>query len=383
MDIRTEGPLLESPYELDEFWTHTIDRARRLRERLSLISQTTLDGLHESGTWTKLPYPSIWHRLPQRVEVCADYYNSVHGHEWRYMGRARFAEIEAALAAHFSRSVKGHFWLSGTMGWGKSVCMTALVVKLLARSERRIIYIPDARILVENPTMGMKLAMTVAWANDEEAIRKIAHLESTEAIEKFFGSQHIKCIVIVDQYNSLDTSSFSHRRNIDTIENPAKTVVRYWLHRLATSHQLILCSSANDLTERFESIVNRPADGHCLLLNGGYNGVRAPLVDVPTMVCMLLIEKKAEMRSWWRDVLPDPDSGALSSSVCPSSHRLPAVDRDLLEELTERTPFLLNLIAKGGDFSPECKALRFIHGTVQEFMSCLLLSDLDPVRKHA
>lgn len=171
------------------------------------------------------------------------------------------------------------------MGWGKSTCLVAFVVdQFFNHPQQRTMFLPDCCILVISPVLGMKLAMAVAWANDPVVLDKICRLETKGQIEWFFADLRESCIFIVDQYDALDTASFPDRRGLDTIRESDKEAVRGWIHTISRNHSLVLCSSANVMTERYATI-QQPAAPRAsekiVYLTGGYNKVESLSFDCP------------------------------------------------------------------------------------------------------
>lgn len=89
------------------------------------------------------------------------------------------------------------------------------------------------------------------------------------------------------------------------------------------------------------------------------------------------------MAAWWKTHSPckvrsqvtnDDDGGVDTDPLAPSSTTIGRSTMKKLEDLSGRIPYIMDLIAKGGDFNPNCAVLKSIHNIVQDFIICLLSS---------
>jgi hypothetical protein len=152
---------------------------------------------------------------------------------WQYMGREKFAEFLSELQLVQRIPSYAKLWVYGTRGYGKSHLLAAMVCYLTALG-KRVIYIPDCRLCVANPTAYLKTAMLFAWT-DKATQKKILTLNTEDKIKEFLEMKP-DVIYVIDQMNEL-----SEARPV----NKKKARLADLIETLTAGHKAILGASAN------------------------------------------------------------------------------------------------------------------------------------------
>jgi len=192
---REEELLLESATRAteQEVW-ELAERARKRRKhilkKLMSISElsdatvpfsdtglsTIADQLRDPAIQTKLPFPSVWPHLPERFKCTGDDNN------WDYTGREKFPTLLKAVQTLESSPEWRGCWLYGTIGYGKSHLLAALVCYLIATG-RRVVYLPDCRECTWDPCAYVRAAMLFAWgAPEDSGMRK--HIRALKTMKR-------------------------------------------------------------------------------------------------------------------------------------------------------------------------------------------------------
>ena len=131
-------------------------------------------------------------------------------------------------------------FLYGTIGWGKSHLLAAMVC-LLMRNGRKVVYLPDCRAMLQYPVRYFSSALVLTFASDPIIQQQAAALETDDQIIRFCN-QFVDLIFIVDEWNALDPE-MKH----DSLE---KSNLRSLIYRAACVNDLVMAASANNLTGR-------------------------------------------------------------------------------------------------------------------------------------
>jgi hypothetical protein len=207
-------------------------------ESTSNMSEQELEALKERlsnpAHQTKWPFPFVGNLLPAvRFKLTPDY-------DWNFMGREKFTEL-LDMVTDENTHIR-EFWFYGTMGYGKSHLLAALVCYLTIAG-KRVLYIPDCRQGAQDPVEYFRAAMLFAWANDPKMQRKIMKMRSAKKIIKFLkiNQSTSKILFVIDQMNALDLG----RNAADTLSDTEKESLRTTIHRSASVHTCIYSTSAN------------------------------------------------------------------------------------------------------------------------------------------
>ena len=136
---------------LSELATRTNERRKRIKEIITRINSSSVSDPTFEHT---LAFPFVGFEAPVRFNVDKNKAEE----KWPYVGREMFVEeLKEVRDSNIYTSV----WLYGTQGYGKSHLLVALVCYLAAQDER-VIYIPDCRVLLQDPVEYIRAAMLFA-----------------------------------------------------------------------------------------------------------------------------------------------------------------------------------------------------------------------------
>jgi ABC-type glutathione transport system ATPase component len=190
---------------------------------------------------------------------------------FRFMGRQKFAEVYQTVS-NMSWATGTIYSLQGTLGSGKSHILAALAC-LLLKEGKRVVYLPDARVLATAVVEYTKEALQLAYADDQALFERIQVLLSIEDIVQFAlerSSQHEWWYLICDQMNALD--HFPGTAN--TLSPAAQMEALRFILRLAHPHYFIWSASGN-CREAPSDNPRQNSGGKRLLFREGYNRVRS------------------------------------------------------------------------------------------------------------
>jgi len=192
---------------------------------------TIANQLADPAILTELPFPSVWNNLPERFKCTGD------DKKWNYMGREKFPMLLEAVQTLELTEWHG-YWLYGTIGYGKSHLIAALVCYLIATG-KRVVYLPDTWDACDY----VQAAMLFAWGapEDSDMRKRIMALKTMEDIREFFKGQK-KILFVFDQMNALEPD---HNEN-DPASNGEKKEISQWLRKYAAGHKCIFSASANN-----------------------------------------------------------------------------------------------------------------------------------------
>jgi len=181
----------------------------------------------------KLPFPTLSIRKPtDRFAFDTD-------RNWEYMPRRKFGELLHQVEALIEQPDRASaIWLYGTIGYGKSHVLAALVCFLM-KSGHRVLFLPDCRAWLDGPVRYFKQAMRLAWADDPAALRVIGGMKTLTEITDFFETIHQRVIFVADQMNALQTDPADP---LLAIKNELRTV----LYESSQEHLRVFSTSANN-----------------------------------------------------------------------------------------------------------------------------------------
>lgn len=132
-------------------------------------------------------------------------------------------------------------YITGSLGWGKSHLVCALVCSLM-RLNKRVLYAPDARWLTCDSFQYLRDSFELAFADDAETLKDLDDCTTMQHLEKLaqnLAKRGVTMYIFVDQANALETESPG--RSSGTI----RTELSDSLNRLTFSHILIQSASGN------------------------------------------------------------------------------------------------------------------------------------------
>ncbi|KAF8537365.1 hypothetical protein BDD12DRAFT_887798 [Trichophaea hybrida] len=277
------------------------ESARTLRDRIIMQHPAIREQLSNPAQATLLPFPSLAEPLPTTRFQINDGY-------WGYMGREIFEELLQKVE-EFERNPHASLWLYGTIGYGKSHILAALVCYLISTGDT-VVYLPDC------------------WRYAGE----IMALQTMEAISGFFQNIPYSSVVfVVDQMNALVKSQPGED---DSLANQCKQGIWQWLRLCWTGHKPIFSASANFNTyfwmHRKQTHILK------LFVYGGFTA--------------------KEVEKWWQKHEKD-DLGDYT--------------RQEVEELTGSIPLLLDRCMVDGKVNMSAEALVTISKHIEHFMSTI------------
>ena len=218
-----------------------IDRADKLFERIRLL--TPKDPVYlatPAENLVALPFPSLLPMLPR------DRFDLDHDNNWSYTAREKFKELLRGVSEPREGPGAG-LWFYGTIGYGKSHVLAALVCYLLSTGSQ-VIYIPDCQECLRDPVEYVRAAMLLAWDGSIALQMQIMDLETRDDILRFFKSratEGCKAVFVVDQMNALERKdgvawSASDSRNRVSLET--------WLYECSSQHTTVVGLSANNIS---------------------------------------------------------------------------------------------------------------------------------------
>ncbi|MDO9334039.1 MAG: hypothetical protein Q7T57_05905 [Dehalococcoidales bacterium] len=196
-------------------------------------------------------------------------------------------------------------FLYGTIGWGKSHLLAAMVC-LLMRKGRKVVYLPDCKVMLDDPIKYFRSALLLTFASEPDIQQQAARLDSAEHIIRFCD-QFPDLTYVIDQFNALEQDMTK-----DSTEMLAmKASVHKMINSATFNRALVKAASANNLTARV--IHDKQLNMNIQTLFGGMDQVtivrvRVGSVDRVSDVDLLLL-------------LCPGGNAALVSPPCASSGR--------------------------------------------------------------
>lgn len=148
-----------------------------LREKLLHTEACSLESLRHPSRWTSLQFPSLFCQLPlDRFHLNPD-------GTFRFMGRRIFAEVYQTVSSMSWRTGTG-YCVQGSLGSGKSHILAALAC-LLIKEGKKVVYLPDARVLARMMVVYTRAALQLTYSDNEELFQQIQAISSPAEILQF------------------------------------------------------------------------------------------------------------------------------------------------------------------------------------------------------
>ena len=246
-----------------------MDPMRKYQEHLEKIKccECDAESLANPEKHLRLPYPYLGPHRPQ------DRFSWYEDGCFSYQGRKAFKEVLRRVKSMRISGGNGYkeLFVHGTMGYGKSHLICALVCFLMKTGER-VIYAPDCKYLTTDPFKYMRDAFRLAFADNRRILHMINECSDMDGLERLaetiadFG---ITMFVFIDQANALDAGSGGR------MSSSARAKVMESLCRLSYYHFFIQSASANFEMAAKALFTQEQVDK--LELHGGYDEVSSPL----------------------------------------------------------------------------------------------------------
>ena len=221
---------------------------------------TLADQLSNPAIQTELPFPFAWDILPERFECTGEDQN------WVFMGREKFPTLLDAVKTLQGPTKHWHgYHLYGTIGYGKSHLLAALVCYLIA-ADKRVVYIPDCRAYIRSPVDYIQAAILFTWGarEDSDIQNRIMSMESLEDVKKIFNDQP-DIFFVVDQLNAFDSDSSQ------TYDNAELKKLFSWIEIWTADRRYIYSASANNKTQSW--MQGKQTGAKLIFVYGGFNAV--------------------------------------------------------------------------------------------------------------
>lgn len=200
---------------------------------------------------------------------------------FHYYGRETLRVIYDEVIALDLRAGYSIYYLHGSLGFGKSHMLAALVLALF-KEKRKVVFLPDCRALARSFLATLKdgLALTYAYLDDKEALRDCLRCSTaTELVEwcvkRSTSKKRERLFFVVDQINVLDTDPDA----INSVSSRTREECADLLAVLEQRHVLIFSSSGNYLHSLKE--FNKPGSQQRRSVFGGLSEVNISYPDNP------------------------------------------------------------------------------------------------------
>lgn len=181
-----------------------------------------------------------------------------------YMGREQFSDVCNKVLS-LSKRTYDRMFVYGTIGFGKSHILAALVCYLL-RNGKRVVYLPDCRMMCHNFMEYVQRSLYLSFGDIlGEKIVNCSNIVELTRLLKSLGQ--IEIYFIIDQLNGLDYSVEKRDASIRHIKEKALTN----LNALTSAYYDIRGSSGNYLASANAEL--RHMDEERIGLNGGFTKV--------------------------------------------------------------------------------------------------------------
>ena len=135
-------------------------------------------------------------------------------------------------------------FIYGTIGWGKSHLLAAMVC-LLMRKGRKVVYLPDCKEMLHKPVEYFRAALLLTFASQPVVQALVARLLTIEDLVLFCDS-HTDLTYVIDQFNALEQDM--KKDDQETLQK--KAYARRMIDGATTSRARVMAASANNLTAR-------------------------------------------------------------------------------------------------------------------------------------
>ena len=219
------------------------NRAHRSRKLLERIRQMTPKEASAFATPAEdlivLPFPSAYDTLPR------ERFSIGENEDWNYVQRAKSKELLDGVHELITTPCAG-LWLFGTIGYGKSHLLAALVCYLVATGSR-VLYLPDCRACLDNPFKYVQAAMLLCWAESPRLQMEVMALRTLGGISDFISRQFREdkpVIFVIDQMNALEPVPG------DSEKNKERAALESWLMACSSSYKRVFGRSVNHVSHQ-------------------------------------------------------------------------------------------------------------------------------------
>jgi len=169
----------------------------------------------------------------------SDRFNLSSTYSFSFMGRESFREVWATIMKVEKKRLHiGAIYVYGSMGFGKSHILAALVCAL-TRQNRQVIYIPHCGEAYRDPQYHMERAFLFAFADSPSDVKCISQWKNFDDIIVFCRSKN-RLYFVIDQENALDPDEESK-----DMDNARKLAFLELIQRCTTGHITITSATAN------------------------------------------------------------------------------------------------------------------------------------------
>jgi len=206
------------------------------------------------------------------------------------MGREAFATVwekwrEIAPQIRNRQAI----YVYGSSGYGKSHILVALACLLVCGGER-VVYIPDCRLMLQQPLAYLQAAFLFAFADPEssaqpEVVLRCETVEDLVTFSRQYKETGRLCFVI-DQLNAFEPEPQVQ----DVVTNETKSNLRHLLLDMTLGYVEISSASANSRSAQYMEA--KDTGDHKISLLGGLTNVRIPFGTI----CFVLI---CPRRKWF------------------------------------------------------------------------------------
>ena len=216
--------------------------ADQLFDDIMTIEDELTQFCHFGDQLIRLPFPFIGKPPVSRFEMIDPPSAALEyapGH-FEYYGREAFAKIYNDIKALNYWRGYSMYYLSGTLGYGKSYILAA-VACLLIRQGFKVVYLPDCRGLVRAFCGYLRAALLLTFAGKRALQEEILACSDDKTLVGWCTNIKDKLYFIVDQINALDTCEEA----LDSVSKRSREKCSNYIAVLEQAHYLIFSSSGN------------------------------------------------------------------------------------------------------------------------------------------
>jgi hypothetical protein len=240
-------------------------RMHKYVDCLNSIRQSTpsVEALCDPTAFSQLSFPYMGTRRPTgRFSWNKEGY-------YTFQGRKSFRAVYDHVMALRIDVGTGYrnFHLHGTLGYGKSHLICALVCHLLSIG-KRVLYVPDCKKLLGDPFQYLEESFRLAFADDPyivDCLDQCTDAEGLAALTRTIAKRGITMYIFVDQTEALDASTGGQ------VSSNARIKLSEFLNRFTYRHFSIRSSSANSWMAEKDYLTQNHVDK--LYLSGGFDDV--------------------------------------------------------------------------------------------------------------
>ena len=248
----------------DTMWARPVGVGRETRflELFRKIKEETPDAARLSNPRERfsLPFPFCGSRRP------TDRFSWDHEGRFLYYGREVFGDVLSKVMGLGEYGYQ-ELYISGSLGWGKSYLLGALVCHLMGLG-KRVVYAPDARWLNGDCFRYLQDCLNLTFADDIQTLESLGRCQDLPDLQIFandVAESGTTMYIFLDQANALDEESAGRA------PPPIRGEVSLFLARFSYKHLLIQSASGNfkmaDLARLAQENVAK------MYLNGGLTEV--------------------------------------------------------------------------------------------------------------